>query len=85
MKLADFSKLTKEEMGTDISTCSNIDDRFVLLKKYGIKEIELNKEEMSVLVRVYLANSGDKDPNKPKILREGKINRFLGIDIIELI
>lgn len=83
MKLADFSKLTKGKTGTDILTCSNIDDVFALLKEYGIKEIEVSQEEMFMITRMYLSNSGDKDPDKPKILREGKIDRFYGVDIVE--
>ena len=85
MKLSDFSKLTKEEIGIDINTYTNLDDRFALLRKYGFKEIEVDKGEMLMITRVYLSNSGDKDPNKHKILREGKVDRFYGVDIIELV
>jgi len=79
MKLSAFAKL----IGVEKIAATNIDDVVFRAKELGIKEIEVSVEEMNVLVVFYLYNSGDKDPAKPKILREGKIDKFLGIDIRE--
>ena len=78
MKLSDFAKL----IGIEEVVVSNIDDVIFKVKELGIKELEISVAEMNILIQYYLANSGDKDPAKPKILREGKIDRYLGIDLL---
>ena len=80
MKLKDLAKL----IGIERVVATNIDDVIFKAKELGIKELEVSIEEMNIIIYFYLANSGDKDPAKPKILREGKIDRYLGIDIKEL-
>ena len=81
MKLKDFAKL----IGIERVTAANVDDAIFKAKELGIKELEVSIEEMNIITYFYLANSGDKDPAKPKILREGKIDRYLGIDIKEYV
>ena len=79
MKLKDLAKL----IGIERIVATNIDDVVYKARELGIKELEVLIEEMNILTQFYLANSGDKDPAKPKILREGKIDRYLGVDIKE--
>ena len=81
MKLSALAKL----IGIEKVTTSNIDDICFKAKELGIKELEVSVEEMTIIAWFYIANSGDKDPAKPKILREGKIDRYLGIDLKEQI
>ena len=77
MNLEKFAKLS----GFNEVIASNIDDVVFKVKELGVKEIEVSQAVMNVIVCFYLANSGDKDPAKPKILREGKVDRYLGIKI----
>ena len=79
MKLSDFAKL----IGIEEVKVINIDDVIFKAKELGIKELEVSVGEMNIITQFYLANSGDKDSAKPKILREGKKDRYLGIDIKE--
>ena len=81
MKLSDLAKL----IGVERVVATNIDDVVFKAKELGVKELEVSVAEMTILTQFYLANSGDKDPAKPKILREGKIDRYLGIDLKEQI
>ena len=68
-------------LGFDGVKTSNIDDIVFKLLELGVKEIEVSQAEMNIIVAFYLANSGDKDPDKPKILREGKIDKYLGLKV----
>ena len=77
MKLKDFAKLA----GFENTVPSNIDEIIFKAKELGVKEFEVSIGEMNTITYFYLANSGDKDPLKPKVLREGKVDRYLGIDI----
>jgi len=79
MKLSVFAKLT----GFEKISAACIDDIIFKAKELDISELEVSVEEMNIITQFYLANSGDKDPSKPKILQEGKIDRCLGIDIKE--
>ena len=81
MKLSDLAKL----IGVERVVATNIDDVVFKAKELGVKELEVSVAEMTILTQFYLANSGDKDPAKPKILREGKIDRYFGIDLKEQI
>ena len=77
MNLEKFSKLS----GFSDIMPSNIDDIVFKAKELGIKDLEVSQAIMNIIVYFYLANSGDKDPAKPKILREGKIDKYLGIKV----
>lgn len=77
MILKNFAKL----IGIEQISPVNIDDVVFKAKEFGIKELEVSVEEMNMIVIFYLANSGEKDPLKPKVLREGKIDRYLGLDL----
>ena len=79
MKLKDLGKI----IGIEKVVATNIDDVIFKAKELGIKELGVSIEEMNIITYFYLSNSGDKDPAKPKILREGKIDRYLGIDLKE--
>ena len=81
MKLSDLAKL----IGIERVATINIDDVIFKAREFGIKELEISVAEMTMITQFYLANSGDKDPAKPKILREGKIYRYLGVDLKEQI
>lgn len=87
MKLKDFAKLIGPELGYGkemLITAGNIDDIFGLLRKYDFTEIIVNTEEMLILVRFYLVNvQGDKNGNQAKVMKEGKIDKFFGINLIE--
>ena len=86
MKLTDFTRLIGSELGDkDLRFgCTSADDIFNKLVFYGFKEIEVTKEEMAILVIFYLANIGnDKNGKQREVLREGKIDKFFGINLIE--
>lgn len=62
---------------------NNVDDVFMKLKSLKISEIEVGRGDMNLLIRFYLANVGqDRDGGQGKILKEGKLDRFMGIDLI---
>lgn len=77
MNLEKFAKLC----GFENIVVSNIDDVVLKIKEFGVKEIWVSQAEMNIIVQFYLTNSGDKDPDKPKILREGKIDKYLGLKV----
>jgi hypothetical protein len=83
MRIKDIVKACELETacGDLFLSVTNIDDVFNLLNKKGVEEIEVSGEEMAMIVQWYLANSGDKDPDKPEIIRESKVTRFLGVNI----
>ena len=90
MKLKDFYKLSRGELyggiKTDvIMTLSDLDDVFVLAKRRGIEEMQVTKDEMSMIVRWFLANcQNDKNGNQAKVIREGKIDKFFGVNLVEI-
>ena len=73
-----------DSCGSIIISAANIDDVFNKICSKGIERVAVYPYEMNLIVMWYLANSGDKDPQKPEIVREGKIKRFLGVDIQEI-
>ena len=53
---------------------------FEALNNRGIKEVEVQNAEMSLIVRVFLANcSGGRET--VKIMREGSVDKFLGVKL----
>ena len=77
MNLEKFAKLC----GFNEIVASNVDDVVFKAKELGVKEIEVSQSVMNMIVCFYLSNSGDKDPDKPKILREGKIDCWFGLKV----
>ena len=87
MKLQDLADLCYVRIGGSpgIATISlsNLDDFFREFNKLGIEEVEVNRYQMLMIVQWYLGNVGnDKDGNQGKIIREGKIDEFLGVKLI---
>ena len=77
VKLKEFAQLR----GDNIISMSNIDDLMLNVKRLGIKEVSLSREEMDIVVRFYLGNCGDYDKDKPKVLKEGKVDKLLGVKL----
>lgn len=83
MKLSNFVKLAGSNVSYGTLSITNVDDFFRQAFIYGIKEMEVNNFEMHLIVHFYLANVGnDKNGNQGKIMREGVLDKFLGIDLI---
>ena len=83
-KLTELLKTIGPEIGYGDSlvlfSSANSFDIFEALSNRGIKEVEVQNAEMSLIVRVFLANcSGDREI--VKIMREGKIDKFLGVKL----
>lgn len=78
IKLNDFAKLK----GISPICTSNIDDIILAASQFGISELKVSKEEMDTCVLFYLSSCGDKDSKKPEILRNGKIDKLLGVNLI---
>lgn len=79
--MSKWLQLTKGLIGADTLSCANVDDVLNVAKEYGIDELKLTIGEMRIAVMWYLANSGDKDENKPKVISEGKVDRMLGVNL----
>ena len=65
---------------------SNIDDHFAELSKRGIKEVEIARHEMIMIVYWMVANAngvGRKgcESDAWKALMEGKVNKFFGVKL----
>ena len=91
MNLSDLLPLIGLELGYDLKQpmsfmrVTEVDDVFRVMVKLGVKEINVTKEQMFLLVRYYLANVGnDKDGGQGKIMKEGKLDKFFGITLIEI-
>ena len=53
---------------------------FEALNNRGIKEVEVQNAEMSLIVRVFLANCSGGN-GIVKIIREGRVDKFLGVKL----
>ena len=53
---------------------------FEVLNNRGIKEVEVQNAEMSLIVRVFLANCSGGN-GIVKIIREGRVDKFLGVKL----
>lgn len=79
----------KELMGyvcpSGIFSLTNLDDIFRELRTKGITEVKVNWNEMLMIALWVVANIeksyADKNWTAIKILREGKIDKFLGIKL----
>ena len=72
-------------VGFEAITVSEIDDIFYALKKLGIQEVIVNNEQMGMITMWCIANYGDKEYDgwsRARIIREGKIDKFLGIQLV---
>jgi hypothetical protein len=82
MNLTELTKLVSPRLGIDCLSVSVVDDFFRHFFILGIKEVSVNKEQMSMIVHFYLANIGnDKNGNQAKVMQEGKIDKFLGVKL----
>ena len=79
LKLKTFYTEVTEFNG--ILMMSNLDDVFRKLNKWGIEEVEVDREEMLVIAMWSLANASHS-PENMTIIREGKLDKFLGIKLI---
>lgn len=65
---------------------SNIDDIFGLLKQKGITEIEVDWNIMFMIARFAIANanpnSNDMNWDTIKIIKDGIIDKFFGVNLI---
>ena len=66
---------------------SNLDDIFILLANKGVKEIRVSISQMILIALFVACNISNKNNDEIKwdsleILREGKIDKFLGIKLI---
>lgn len=89
MKLANFYNLVKCELCGDVNgramSLSNLDDVFVLASKYGVSEVQVTRSEMLMIMQWFLANSQhDKNGDQAKVIKEGKIDKFFGVNLIEI-
>ncbi len=79
MYLKRFFPLLK--LGEEI-TVLDISAVFEQLRYLGVNKIIVTPDEMSHIVRWYIANVGsDKNGNQGKILTEGKLTKLAGVDI----
>ena len=87
-KLSDLREMIGKELGFGNFVISpiNIDDAFKVLKSKGVNEIKVNWNEMLTIALFVVANI--QNNSKPthwdalQILREGKIDKFLGVKLI---
>ena len=82
MKLNKFIRILKPIIGSDALLVTNIDDVFRELINLGVTEIEVDRLEMNLIVSMFLASCGDKEPLKGKIIRENILDKFMGIKLI---
>jgi len=83
-KLSDI--VASEEM--NVLTMSNIDDLFTKINKVGIREVEVNKEQMLMAAKFFVAMF-DSEGHKGemwnckawRVLSEGKLDSFLGVKL----
>lgn len=63
---------------------SNIDDIFTLVKKWGWNEVLVSEDVMRMVIQyylVYMERKLDAGKETLKILRDGKVDKFLGVKI----
>ena len=61
----------------------NVDDYFFTLNELGVEEVTVNQEQMNIIVRFYLGNVGnDKNGDQAKVIKETKLDCFLGVKLI---
>jgi len=77
MRLTDFAK----EVKIDPMSVVNVDDIFNALRRVGATEVTVNTEQMGLIVQFYLCNAAHA-PENGKILREGKLDKFMGIKLV---
>ena len=80
-KLSDFLISQGSDVhGFDCRTFPVAQARLVFEKlvELGIKKIKVNKDEMSVILHYFLGN----DCGNTKMLREGKVDKFMGVRLI---
>ena len=87
-KLLDIIKGRNEDIGGgsgDIYVSyTNLDEVFYLVSRLGWKQVSVSREIMKKIVGFFLANMERKlDAGKEtlKILREGKVDKFLGVKL----
>jgi hypothetical protein len=73
MKLKDFYK-------GELDIWS-IEKTFLDIQNFGIKEVEVSKDELDLIIRDFLANSADTNVGA-NVKIEWKLDKFMGIKLI---
>ena len=84
MKLSVFYLDNKEFDGACKPT--NVDDIFRNLRREKIKEVEVNSSEMCSVLIFILGNLGNSEAEgrwRVELLKEYRVNKFMGIKLIE--
>lgn len=59
----------------------NTEDIFSFINNLGIDSVIVNKEEMQMLIRFFMGNSGNTELGS-KVLSEGKLDKLYGVQLI---
>lgn len=79
MKTLELEKFIKWWGGGELSV-SSIDDLFRWLLVQGIDEVAVNVEQMNMIAHFFVANARDTKEGAG-VMKEGRIDRFMGIDL----
>lgn len=78
--LDDIYKNADRAFLSETKSSANIDDAVRLAANMGYKEIIVDREEMGLIVQVYLAGAPNA-PGNGKIYRAWKLDKFMGIKL----
>jgi len=86
LKLKDIIKSVDDlyiNVGNNFST-SYVNDIFMVIAKKGIKDVSVDFDEMFIITQYAIANSGKTDDinwDALKIIQEGKMDKFFGVNL----